>query len=592
MSEVPAWLGSCIGSGHTREQLSPFRTGEASDNPEDGWVFCRAKDIEHMHRMYAHILHYIRDVEVRAVHPDTHDTDEGLRVLSDPLEECPDPADNAEYYEQIACPTSLQAITHRIVHCEYAVPALFEQDMLQLFSNAREWYGIGTEGYGEMATLLRLYNELTPSRGRLVDGAGTRHMKGRANDVDLVTMQRNKAVAQQHFASSPYGPGNEPPASALHTKVLPLDVAVWKGKEYRVGDWVHIMNPVDPSRPIVGQLFRVYKRMQVPGIFFTACWYYRPEQTSHPSSKQFAEREVVQTGVYSEHALEDILEDVLVLFHTTYLRGRPSSGYWHPTTPVYMVEQKYDIDTKEFHSIRSWASCVPAAVREITTPMDAFSTISASPERAPSLLAQGQTVPGGSLREEYVNLVAEHDWPTLFEEEAPPPHSEAPATYSAQAQAPTPAWQPPVLSELDKIRAYATFHALATQIAKSLSPAAYQRLQRALQANPNVGPADLRVLAMEMGGMPESLIMHFRDAARLAGMLPGTIPRPDATMTTAAAIFAAYKQGAVFDALPEETKALFLRDAHDLVLWNAAPPLAGWPAVVPVVDGSTQRSST
>lgn len=367
MSEVPAWLGSCIGSGHTREQLSPFRTGEASDNPEDGWVFCRAKDIEHMHRMYAHILHYIRDVEVRAVHPDTHDTDEGLRVLSDPLEECPDPADNAEYYEQIACPTSLQAITHRIVHCEYAVPALFEQDMLQLFSNAREWYGIGTEGYGEMATLLRLYNELTPSRGRLVDGAGTRHMKGRANDVDLVTMQRNKAVAQQHFASSPYGPGNEPPASALHTKVLPLDVAVWKGKEYRVGDWVHIMNPVDPSRPIVGQLFRVYKRMQVPGIFFTACWYYRPEQTSHPSSKQFAEREVVQTGVYSEHALEDILEDVLVLFHTTYLRGRPSSGYWHPTTPVYMVEQKYDIDTKEFHSIRSWASCVPAAVREITT---------------------------------------------------------------------------------------------------------------------------------------------------------------------------------------------------------------------------------
>lgn len=363
------WLGLCVGSGEVTQPSSVFHESKNAELPDDGWVHCRAKDTEQMHAMFAHILHFIRDVELRSVTAKVEEEDDGTRVLSDPLEECPDRADNPEYYEQIARPTSLQAITHRIVHCEYALPALFEQDMLQLFSNACQWYGLGTDGYGEMTTLQRLYNELTPSRGRFVDASGTRHSKGRVSDIDLVSGQHAKAKSRalQRFASSPYGPGHEPPKQAKQPKMLSMDAAAFKGRTYHVGDWVHIMNPVDASRPIVGQIFRLYKRMDKPGTFFTACWYYRPEQTHHASSRLFADNEVVQTGVYGEHAMEDILGDVLVLFHTTYQRARPAAAYWDKDTPVYMVEFKYDVATHNFHPIHSWASCVPASIREKVT---------------------------------------------------------------------------------------------------------------------------------------------------------------------------------------------------------------------------------
>ena len=167
------WLQLGIGSGEPTEVRTSLAVDAQDHARDDGWVHCRAKDPEHMHRMFAHILHFLRDVERRSIDPSTEGDEAGLRVLSDPLESCPDRADNPEYYRMISRPTSLQTITHRIVHCEYASPALFEQDMLQLFCNARIWYGLGSEGYAEMVTLLRLYNELTPSQARLTDAIGT-----------------------------------------------------------------------------------------------------------------------------------------------------------------------------------------------------------------------------------------------------------------------------------------------------------------------------------------------------------------------------------------------------------------------------------
>jgi chromatin structure-remodeling complex subunit RSC1/2 len=31
-----------------------------------------------------------------------------------------------------------------------------------------------------------------------------------------------------------------------------------KGLRFRLGDWVHLSNPDDPSRPIIGQVFRCF----------------------------------------------------------------------------------------------------------------------------------------------------------------------------------------------------------------------------------------------------------------------------------------------------------------------------------------------
>ncbi|WFD19109.1 hypothetical protein MCAP1_001330 [Malassezia caprae] len=592
------WLGLCVGSGEVTEPSSLFQDPKNADATDEGWLSCRSKDPEQMHAMFAHILHFVRDVELRSVTAKFDEGDDGTRVLSDPLEECPDRADNPEYYEQIARPTSLQAITHRIVHCEYALPALFEQDMLQLFSNACQWYGLGTEGYGEMTTLQRLYNELTPSRGRLVDGSGTRHSKGRPSDIDLVSSQHAKAKAKalQKFASSPYGPGNEPPRPVKQPKILPMDAAAFKGRNYHVGDWVHIMNPVDPSRPIVGQIFRLYKRMDKPGTFFSACWYYRPEQTHHVSSRHFAENEVLQTGVYGEHAIEDVLGDALVLFHTTYQRARPAAAYWDKETPVYMVEFKYDVATHGFFPIHSWASCVPASVRGKVTPMDVFLQPAEPPARLASLLTKGIDVPGGLLLDDTDEERVSEDLPDLFE--GAPLLGESTQSLNIPSRASagvSPTIPPPAAVQTERLRAYAAFHAIASDLARRISPVAYKKLQNALASNPTASPVELGALALQLGGMSGPQVVHLRDAAVAAGMLPSQ--ESDAKpLPTAAAVYVAHRSGASFKQLPPETRAyrytdnageLFRQDEHGQVLWHAALPLPGWPNATPVLDGVT-----
>mgnify|MGYP001759148993 CR=1 FL=1 len=561
-----AWLGLCVGSGEVTQPSQMFQEANNTDTTDDGWLICRAKDTEQMHAMFAHILHFVRDVELRSVMAKIGEGDDGTRVLSDPLEECPDRADNPEYYEQIARPTSLQAITHRIVHCEYAMPALFEHDMLQLFSNACQWYGLGTDGYGEMTILQRLYNELTPSRGRLVDASGTRHGKGRLSDIDVVNSQHTKAKARalQRFASSPYGPGHEPPRPSKQPKIVPMDAVAFKGRNYHVGDWVHIMNPLDPSRPIVGQIFRLYKRMDKSGTFFTACWYYRPEQTHHTSSRLFADNEVVQTGVYGEHAIEDLLGDVLVLFHTTYQRARPAAGYWDKDTPVYMVEFKYDVATHEFFPIHSWASCVPASVREKVTyvfltdpcPMDVFVQLAELPARHTSLLTQGDEVPGGRLLDDAIEEPVSEDMPDLFEGapllgEATQPLN-IPTSVSSSVR---PIMPPPAAAQTERLRAYAAFHAIASDLARRISPVAYNKLQHALADNPTASPVELGALALQLGGMSGAQVVHLRDAAVAAGMLPGQGNGALKSLPTSAAVFVAHHKGASFKQLPLETRA-------------------------------------
>jgi hypothetical protein len=46
------------------------------------------------------------------------------------------------------------------------------------------------------------------------------------------------------------------------------DNAVYKGCTYQIGDYVHLINPDDASRPIVGHIFRTFiPRGRVPFIF-------------------------------------------------------------------------------------------------------------------------------------------------------------------------------------------------------------------------------------------------------------------------------------------------------------------------------------
>jgi len=126
------------------------------------------------------------------------------------------------------------------------------------------------------------------------------------------------------------------------------------------------MNPDDPAQPIIGQIFRIWKPTGAPQgqISLTACWYFRPEQTVHPASRQFWENEVFKTGHFADHAIEDVIEKIACQFTTKHIRGRPRPPNWYPGWPLYVCDSRYNDREKVFVKIKNWASCIPEDLRK------------------------------------------------------------------------------------------------------------------------------------------------------------------------------------------------------------------------------------
>ena len=135
------------------------------------------------------------------------------------------------------------------------------------------------------------------------------------------------------------------------------------------GDWVHIRNPNDLAKPIVAQVYRTWQD-RAGQRWINACWYYRPEQTVHRFDKHFYEREVVKTGQYRDHHIDDVLDHCFVMFVTRFPKGRPRG--FPPDKDVYVCESRYNEERFRFNRIKTWASCVPDEVRERDYEMDIF----------------------------------------------------------------------------------------------------------------------------------------------------------------------------------------------------------------------------
>lgn len=101
-----------------------------------------------------------------------------------------------------------------------------------------------------------------------------------------------------------------------------------------------------------------------------ACWYYRPEQTVHRAEKHFYESEVVKTGQYRDHRIQEVIDRCFVMFITRFPKGRPRG--LPKEKSVYVCESRYNEDRHRFAKIKTWVSCVPDEVREKDYQMELF----------------------------------------------------------------------------------------------------------------------------------------------------------------------------------------------------------------------------
>lgn len=144
----------------------------------------------------------------------------------------------------------------------------FDREMSQLFLKARRWYESGTEPYGNVLVL-----QVRPRRAYCGAPSLTLCLLRQRlyHALTAPNPPQPPYTSTTGFAALPAGPGVAKP---LHDSVESdnrvttfrvsvkdrkiIDEIQYKGWTIRLADWLHLSNPDDPSRPIVGQVFKCF----------------------------------------------------------------------------------------------------------------------------------------------------------------------------------------------------------------------------------------------------------------------------------------------------------------------------------------------
>lgn len=253
---------------------------------------------------------------------------EGQLMIRD-FDRLPDKATMPEYYLEIKNPMAYDVLKRKVKRKKYKSLEEFMTDVNVMFNNAKEYNTDDSEIF-QHAMALQV------EAGRLCD------IEKAKSDTDFADEEGKIPI----------------PDGILHN-----------GELYKVGDWVHIQNPNDLTKPIPAQIYRTY-RSQEGQSMVNVCWYYRPEQTVHRFDKHFLANEVVKTGRYRDHSIEEVEGRCFVMFTTRYFKGRPRG--LSPDIEIYVCEARYNEERHQFNKIKTWASCLPDEVRDKDYEMDLF----------------------------------------------------------------------------------------------------------------------------------------------------------------------------------------------------------------------------
>ncbi|KAJ5692093.1 Bromodomain [Penicillium macrosclerotiorum] len=245
------------------------------------------------------------------------------------FERLPDKIAYPDYYMEIKEPIAIDIIKRKSKRKKYNSVDHFMRDLDLMFNNAKAYNQSESQIYKDAVDL--------------------------QNEAHKLAEQEKKKPDSEYLMED----GRFPlPDGILHRNEL------WK-----VGDWVHVQNPNDVSKPIVAQIYRTWQDSDGEK-WINACWYYRPEQTVHHFEKHFYPNEVVKTGQYRDHRVEEIVDRCFVMFFTRYSRGRPRD--LAPDKEIYVCEARYNEEKHKLNKIKTWASCLPDEVREKDYEMDLF----------------------------------------------------------------------------------------------------------------------------------------------------------------------------------------------------------------------------
>ncbi|CDF87844.1 BN860_15742g1_1 [Zygosaccharomyces bailii CLIB 213] len=246
--------------------------------------------------------------------------DDDNEALTLTFERLPDELREPRYYTVISNPVCLEDIRKRVKTRKYKDFQTFQNDFQLMLTNYRLYHRTEPQALKKAAILEKKYNALV-----------------------------------RHELSKPdrdYMPEGE--------LRYPMDEVEVNGNTYKIGDWVLLENPNDATKPTVAQIFRLWSTSD-GRKWLNACWYLRPEQTVHRVDRLFYKNEVVKSGQYRDHLVEELVGKCYVVHFTRYQRGDPDIKL---DGPLFVCEFRYNENDKIFNKIRTWKACLPEEIRD------------------------------------------------------------------------------------------------------------------------------------------------------------------------------------------------------------------------------------
>ncbi|KAF2444395.1 Bromodomain-containing protein [Karstenula rhodostoma CBS 690.94] len=251
------------------------------------------------------------------------------KLMVSAFERIPDKAAMPEYHAEIKSPMAMDVLKRKLKRKKYHSVDHFMQDVELMFENAKQYNEEDSQIYKDAVHLQKESRKVAEQE--------------KAKDDSEFVMEEGRIPM---------------PNGILHN-----------GELWKVGDWVHIQNANDLTKPIVAQIYRTWQDAE-GSKWVNACWYYRPEQTVHRFDRHFLENEVVKTGQYRDHPIDEVVDRCFVMFVTRYNKGRPRD---FPTDKeIYVCEARYNEENHKLNKIKTWASCLPDEVRDKDYVMDLF----------------------------------------------------------------------------------------------------------------------------------------------------------------------------------------------------------------------------
>ncbi|KAF2122046.1 chromatin structure-remodeling complex protein rsc1 [Lophiotrema nucula] len=251
------------------------------------------------------------------------------KLMVSAFERVPDKQLMPEYHAEIKSPMAMDLLKRKLKRKKYNSVDHFMQDVELMFENAKSYNEDDSQVYQDAVYLQKESRRIAKEE--------------KEKDDSEFVMEEGRIPM---------------PSGILHN-----------GELWKVGDWVHIQNSNDLTKPIVAQIYRTWQDSE-GGKWVNACWYYRPEQTVHRFDRHFLENEVVKTGQYRDHPIDEVVDRCFVMFVTRYNKGRPRG--FPSEKEIYVCEARYNEEKHKLNKIKTWASCLPDEVRDKDYVMDLF----------------------------------------------------------------------------------------------------------------------------------------------------------------------------------------------------------------------------